>query len=447
MSKSDSSKNTSNGPDYEQTDTTSLKSRAFPFHVRSEYRVLFDDDAYNSMMDHANSTVEVELGGVLVGNALFDERGPYLQIVGVLPAEGAQNRDTQITFTHQAWDKINSRLDEEYHEYSLIGWYHTHPGFGIFLSEMDMFIQENFFSEPFQVAVVLDTKSHEEGCFIWVGGKSTPIDRYWVGTKEIQLVGKKTGFSEKKLSGDSENKSTAAPQVSGVNLWTVIPTALLALFILLMGSIVSLTRSDLYSQRQHLSAITVAIHDVQMGMSEDRITVADEFFTTQRDLTQMNDQVIKERTALENELSLLMQELKSVKVELEVFRARMDKEISTSRDNLVKIAEELVKYHSATGQKISTLNRSLSESRIASKSERTALSDHLVAIEVELNSMKAEVSFNSLEIGQEAATTRNEWDIKYRELEKKLADIAEILTVQSNSQNQPISSDAEKDVP
>ena len=440
------SKNTSNGPDYEQTDTTPLKERAFPFHVRSEYRVLFDGDAYNSMMEHANSTVDVELGGVLVGDALFDERGPYLQIVGVLPAEGAQNRDTQITFTHQAWDKINSRRDEEYPKNSLIGWYHTHPGFGIFLSEMDMFIQENFFNEPFQVAVVLDTKSHEKGCFVWVGGKPTPIERYWVGTKEIQLVGKKPGFSEENFASDCENNSTAAPQISRVNLWTAIPTALLALFMLLLGSIVAKTRSDLYRQGQHLSTITVAIQDVQMGMLEDRLTVDDEFSITQRDLAQMNEEAIKERTALENGLSLLMQELKSVKVELEVSRARMDKENSTSRDALVKIDEELVKYHSATGQEISTLHRSLIESRIASKSERTALSDHLVAIEVELKSMKEEASSNSLEIVQEAATLRNEWGINYTELARKIAAIAEMLTVQSNAENQQISSDAGKDV-
>ena len=34
----------------------------------------------------------------------------------------------------------------------IVGWYHTHPGFGVEFSEMDLFIQQNFFGGPAQIA-------------------------------------------------------------------------------------------------------------------------------------------------------------------------------------------------------------------------------------------------------------------------------------------------------
>ncbi len=50
----------------------------------------------------------------------------------------------------------------------IVGWYHSHPGFGVFLSEHDTFIHRNFFSSPDHVAWVYDPHTDEEGCFGWV---------------------------------------------------------------------------------------------------------------------------------------------------------------------------------------------------------------------------------------------------------------------------------------
>jgi proteasome lid subunit RPN8/RPN11 len=44
----------------------------------------------------------------------------------------------------------------------IIGWIHTHPDYGIFLSENDMFIQNNYFKDINQVAYVIDPIQKEE---------------------------------------------------------------------------------------------------------------------------------------------------------------------------------------------------------------------------------------------------------------------------------------------
>ena len=54
---------------------------------------------------------------------------------------------------------------------------------GIFLSPMDVFIQEHFFNLPFQTAFVVDPCSANEGLFQWRNGKAVPVPQYWVGSE------------------------------------------------------------------------------------------------------------------------------------------------------------------------------------------------------------------------------------------------------------------------
>ena len=65
--------------------------------------------------------------------------------------------------------------------HKIVGWYHSHPGFGVFLSEHDLFIQQNFFSNPQQVAWVYDPHTDEEGCFGWIGGNIEKLSAIRVG--------------------------------------------------------------------------------------------------------------------------------------------------------------------------------------------------------------------------------------------------------------------------
>jgi len=39
-------------------------------------------------------------------------------------------------------------MDAQFADKKIVGWYHSHPGFGIFLSEYDLFIHRNFFTAP-----------------------------------------------------------------------------------------------------------------------------------------------------------------------------------------------------------------------------------------------------------------------------------------------------------
>src|SRR4051812_28892649 len=94
---------------------------------------------------HVFSNDDREVGGVLIGRS--PRHGTLPLITGAIPALKADEQRATLTFTQDAWEHVHRTLEAEYpEEDQIVGWYHSHPGFGIFLSDHDLFIHHNFFS-------------------------------------------------------------------------------------------------------------------------------------------------------------------------------------------------------------------------------------------------------------------------------------------------------------
>jgi len=171
--KSDAPKSTADAKDLKSQD---FPARATPPIIgkrQSGYQVVFRQSVLDEIHAHARGHIEVEICGVLVGNVYHDDSGPYAYIEAAIRGNDAVTQQTQVTITSETWSKIHETLEREHPDQRIIGWYHSHPGFGIFLSGMDLFIQDNFFNAAWQVAFVYDPVGHDEGVFIWRGGRAT----------------------------------------------------------------------------------------------------------------------------------------------------------------------------------------------------------------------------------------------------------------------------------
>ncbi|QEE27310.1 hypothetical protein FTW19_04355 [Terriglobus albidus] len=131
-----------------------------------EPKIVIDSEVTRCIRQHARAHMKTEVCGVLIGEKV----GDAVQIRASIEASQASQGGTHVTFTQEAWEEIYRVKDVRYPEERIVGWYHSHPGFGVFLSEHDLFIQQNFFNAPDQVAWVYDPHTDEEGCFGWVGG-------------------------------------------------------------------------------------------------------------------------------------------------------------------------------------------------------------------------------------------------------------------------------------
>lgn len=119
---------------------------------------------------HARQNSQREVGGVLLGDVRQDENKQlYLVITHALQAELANETRGQLTFTQETWLKIHQSHEMQYPDKAIVGWYHTHPGWTIFLSPWDLFIHQNFFKQPWQIALVVDPSLDQAGIFVWKG--------------------------------------------------------------------------------------------------------------------------------------------------------------------------------------------------------------------------------------------------------------------------------------
>ena len=265
-------------PDVGQLSGQDLPQGAFPGCKGQPFRIYLAPDAHASITQHSVQDVSVEICGVLVGRWGRDADGPFVEITHSVRGEAAQNKFAEVTFTHATWANIHKTMDTQFPDKSIVGWYHTHPSFGVFLSDRDRFIQEHFFSGPGQVAYVVDPVRKTEGMFVWKHGKPALASHYWIGDR-VQVAPRDSQSDDPDASESSraEPKSAERHSASGgtggpASLGLVHVLAYLALF--LLGYLIAGMRSS-WEQNRLIDG-TVAYYGIWKGLRpglEDAIGV------------------------------------------------------------------------------------------------------------------------------------------------------------------------------
>lgn len=140
---------------------------------------------------HALRDTSVELGGILLGHeCVDDETGePFVWITEALEAKHYENTQASFTYTHDSWAEITRERDEKHADLDIIGWYHTHPDFGVFLSSHDLFIHNHFFAQPLNVAYVVDPIRQTRGFFQWRDGEVVSLSGFTVTSSRPERLG------------------------------------------------------------------------------------------------------------------------------------------------------------------------------------------------------------------------------------------------------------------
>jgi len=147
-------------------------------------RVAFERRANGDLVAHAKESLEAEVCGVLVGEVCEDDEGPFVHVQAAIRGTEASEASTHVTFTQATWNSIHQTLERDYPKLKIVGWYHTHPGFGVEFSDMDLFIQQNFFGGPGQIAMVTDPLSGAVAICLNTAKGVRYLQRYWVDGRE-----------------------------------------------------------------------------------------------------------------------------------------------------------------------------------------------------------------------------------------------------------------------
>ncbi len=173
-----------------------------------EMSVFIFQEAETKIKEHLTKDSYNETGGILVGQAYFcpSKKTHYTEIVGAIPALYTVGNRVHFKFTPECWQEIFSRQKQDFPETTIVGWYHSHPGHGIFLSSTDINTQQSSFKQIWHIAIVYDPIRHEIGFFHGSDGKF--IDPIYLQAQKQALPSKTQEAKLHKLPSPASSENS-----------------------------------------------------------------------------------------------------------------------------------------------------------------------------------------------------------------------------------------------
>lgn len=148
------------------------KYAAFPYEDprADQIPVFITESVMREIETHVRREKYREVGGVLLGGFYRNDKGSFIEITGFIAAKNTKSTDVSLTFTPETWEQISAEQAQRNDTAQMVGWYHSHPGLGVFMSKEDEFIHSSYFNDPWHTAIVVDPIYSNWGCFKWHDG-------------------------------------------------------------------------------------------------------------------------------------------------------------------------------------------------------------------------------------------------------------------------------------
>lgn len=269
-----------------------------------DVKVYIKQSVYKQLEEYAVSDTAHELGTIILGN-YSDSLGKMNVVISdFIYAKYTDASASTLTFTHETWEYVHKEHEDKYPGTKIVGWQHTHPSYGIFLSNYDMFIQENFFNMPFQVAYVIDPVQHIRGFFQWKNGKVEKLKGFYI-YDEIGKPIKIDSPKENRILGGIEPHASNSKESK---LGIFQPIILGMLFLVVVGLLISTIslhkRYDRQIEDQEALEIQIAEQNVLISQQAQEIesvkTAANTIETTApTDSIESKEEITEEATSEE----------------------------------------------------------------------------------------------------------------------------------------------------
>ncbi len=145
-----------------------------------DLHIFLTEAILRDVVDWAKTDLDHELGGVFTGDVFAHRGRPFVEISGYIRARHYRSTAASFRFTHDSWSAITREREQVHGDKIVVGWQHTHPGYGVFLSGTDLFSHRSFFNLPWMFAMVVDPRREELGFFQWKGGVMAPCGFFFV---------------------------------------------------------------------------------------------------------------------------------------------------------------------------------------------------------------------------------------------------------------------------
>jgi len=179
-------------------------------------QTLLNEAVHEVIAAHAKGSPGREVFGLIAGLFAVDATGQRFVLGEVaIPAHGTRGEAARVAVDHDAWLELIAQRDALCPGLRIVGWYHSHPGWGIFFSQTDRQTHRFVFFAAHHVGLVFEPIQDAAGVFSW----SQPPGKEEAGTLQgphgFGVYRPTARFYERCPEARCTSRSTAATQSTG----------------------------------------------------------------------------------------------------------------------------------------------------------------------------------------------------------------------------------------
>ena len=200
-------------------------------HLHGKLDVRIDAETHQQITQFAQLHQNKECAGLLLGRIESENNTRIIHVTAVIPANRAAGDHASVRVSLAAWETMLLIKDADYPEHRILGWFHSHSAFGVFMSEADLFLHRHFFPHPNMIAYVIDPATGRDGFFYWKDGEIAVCPSYGVVGSASQL--KPYGLKQR------DHKPPVKRNSFNIYKWIAVAVVVVALYLLISGSLFS----------------------------------------------------------------------------------------------------------------------------------------------------------------------------------------------------------------
>ncbi|MDH4123043.1 MAG: hypothetical protein OEV21_03020 [Thermoplasmata archaeon] len=146
------------------------------------FELYISKTAAEKMINHSKryGRVRTEALGFMLGDVCSSGRKQFVMVRDIVTGSLLSSAES-VRFDRESYAELFSELDSSGFDYVIVGWYHSHPGYGCFMSRIDINTQLSAFHEKYHSAIVIDPLQKEIEAFRLKGRQIISLDFavYW----------------------------------------------------------------------------------------------------------------------------------------------------------------------------------------------------------------------------------------------------------------------------
>jgi len=168
-------------------------------------KIYLEDYVYTYLYKYAKFYRGEERAAALIGTFMEDSGQMCAVISGAVQIPPETKGETGELFLETHLEEIQKQMEKYFPDKELMGWMHTQPGYGIFLTTQDLLIQKKYFKEAFQTLMIIDPIEDMDAFFAWEREELRSVKGYYLyyhKNEQMQnyMIANKIGLSSEELN-------------------------------------------------------------------------------------------------------------------------------------------------------------------------------------------------------------------------------------------------------